>query len=209
MTLATDYALAGVTGWFAWSLYRAREAQAARSIWAAAFTALALGAALGGTYHGFAAAFAEGALYLLWTTTVLAVGIGTFGMVVGSAIATTTGAPRKLVVFVAIAKLVAYSAWMIGHDDYVFVIADSGIAIAIVGALHACAALRHRERASLWMLGGVTVSVLAAAVQASSFSLHRHFNHNDLYHVIQIVAMWLFYRGALQLRDRSMLKGTE
>jgi hypothetical protein len=49
----------------------------------------------------------------------------------------------------------------------------------------------------------VGVSVLAAGVQASGFTLHRDFNHNDLYHVIQIAAMILFYAGAKGLRDRS------
>jgi hypothetical protein len=31
-TLLTDYALAGVTGWLAWLLFRAREGQRARSL---------------------------------------------------------------------------------------------------------------------------------------------------------------------------------
>jgi hypothetical protein len=39
------------------------------------------------------------------------------------------------------------------------------------------------------------VSVLAALVQQSGLTLHRNFNHNDLYHVIQLVALWLLYRG--------------
>ena len=39
-TLLTDYALAGVTAWLAWSLFRAREGQRARSLWALAFAAL-------------------------------------------------------------------------------------------------------------------------------------------------------------------------
>jgi hypothetical protein len=30
---------------------------------------------------------------------------------------------------------------------------------------------------------------------ASGIALHPHFNHNDLYHVVQIAAMLLFYRG--------------
>lgn len=45
--------------------------------------------------------------------------------------------------------------------------------------------------------------MLAASVQASGFALHRHFNHNDLYHVIQIAAMVLLFVGARQLRDRG------
>jgi Family of unknown function (DUF6962) len=31
--------------------------------------------------------------------------------------------------------------------------------------------------------------------------LQRHFNHNDLYHVIQMVGMYVFYKGAILLRD--------
>jgi uncharacterized protein DUF6962 len=44
------------------------------------------------------------------------------------------------------------------------------------------------------------VSVIGGAVQASGFDLHPHFNHNDLYHVIQIAAMVLFYRGVTKMR---------
>ena len=43
-------------------------------------------------------------------------------------------------------------------------------------------------------------ALAAAAAQASGFDLHRHFNHNDLYHVVQIAAMVIFYRGARLMR---------
>jgi hypothetical protein len=62
--------------------------------------------------------------------------------------------------------------------------------------------------ASFAMLAGSAFAVLsgrlsvgAALVQASGFALYRHFNHNDLYHVIQIAAMVLLYRGARRLTD--------
>ena len=202
-TLLTDYALAGVTGWLAWSLLRAREGQRARSFWALAFAALALAAALGGTWHGFAPAFAEIAVILVWKATVLCVGIASFGMLAGSAFATTAGSVRKSLLAIAAVKLAIYSGWMIGHSEYIYVIADTGLATAAVAALHGWFAARDRDRASHWILAGVGVSVLAAGVQASGFALHRHFNHNDLYHVIQIAAMILFYAGARRLRDRS------
>jgi hypothetical protein len=83
---------------------------------------------------------------------------------------------------------------MLSHREFVFVIIDTGIAFAAVAALHL-----WRWNAAL--LAGVAVSVAAGLVQASRFALHEHFNHNDLYHVIQIAAMALFYRGALRLND--------
>jgi hypothetical protein len=200
-TLLTDYVLAGVTAWLAWSLFRARGGQRARALWALAFAALALAAALGGTWHGFAPSFAAIAVVLVWKATVLCVGVGSFGMLAGSAMSTTAGNARKALLAVAAAKLAVYSAWMVGHSEYIYVIADTGTALVLVAALHLRSAAR--DRASRWILAGVGVSVLAAGVQASGFALHRNFNHNDLYHVIQIAAMILFYAGARRLHDRS------
>ena len=48
------------------------------------------------------------------------------------------------------------------------------------------------------MLGGVLMSLVAAIVQQAGWDLHRWFNHNDLYHAIQAVAIWMFYRGAMR-----------
>ena len=140
-------------------------------------------------------------MILVWKATVLCVGIASFGMLGGSAICATAGNARKMLLAVAAAKLAVYSAWMVGHSEYIYVIADTGAALALVAALHLRSAVR--DRASRWILAGVGVSVLAAGVQASGFALHRNFNHNDLYHVIQIVAMILFYAGAGRLRDGS------
>jgi hypothetical protein len=39
--------------------------------------------------------------------------------------------------------------------------------------------------------------VIGAIVQQQRLALHQHFNHNDLYHLIQIAGLWLLYRGGL------------
>jgi hypothetical protein len=122
-------------------------------------------------------------------------------MLAGSAFAATTGGVRKSLLVIAAVKLAVYSGWMVGHSEYIYVIADTGTALILVAALHLRSAAR--DRASRWILAGVGASVLAAGVQASGFALHRHFNHNDLYHVIQVAAMILFYAGAKRLRDRG------
>lgn len=209
ITMLTDYALAGVSGSLGWLLFRARENQASRSYWAMALAALALAAALGGSYHGFAPMLSISLHDLLWKVTVLTIGFASFGMLVGSATAVAKAHPRKLLLAFAAAKLALYSGWMLAHDEFIYVIADSGITMAIVAALHGWSAMRRRDIASRYMLGAVFVSLLAAGVQASRFAIHEHFNHNDLYHVIQIAAMALFYIGAGRLRDRSKHGETE
>jgi hypothetical protein len=188
MTVLTDYALGGVAAWLSILLFR--NPQASRRLWALAFAALAAAAFLGGTWHGFLHSA------LLWKATTLSAGLASFGMVAGSAYAVFSGQLRAFILTAALAKLVVYSAWMLGHDAFLYVVIDTGIAFIVVAALH------------LWkwngpILAGVAVSIGAALVQASGFKVHEHFNHNDLYHVIQIAAVVLLYRGARRLADRS------
>ncbi|HWM40887.1 MAG TPA: hypothetical protein VNP36_00490 [Burkholderiales bacterium] len=188
MTMATDYLLGGVTAWLAALLFKASASQKSRTFWAIAFAALAVAAFLGGTWHGVVRN------NLLWKATLLAAGAASFAMVVASAIATSSGAARQVIVTMALAKLAVYSAWMLNHNAFIFVVIDTGVAFAVVLGL-------HLWRFNGWIVTGVAVSVAAALVQASGLALHEHFNHNDLYHVIQIAAMALFYRGARRLSD--------
>ncbi len=181
VTLLTDYALGAVSAWLGLRLSRFSR------FWGIAFLALALAAFLGGTWHGLLQSD------LLWKATVLSVGIASFGMVAGSAVLTTKGMLRTTLIAFAALKLLLYGAWMLFHDDFIWVVLDTGSALALVGAL-------HLWRFNGWMLAGVAVSVAAALAQASGMALHRHFNHNDLYHVIQIAAMLLFYRGLSEER---------
>ena len=176
VTVLTDCLLAAVCFFLGARLTRRS------SLWALAFIALGTAALLGGTWHGF---WQSG---LLWRTTTLAVGVASFGMVAGSAVATTHGALLRLLLGFAAVKLAVYSLWMLRHDDFIWVVADTGIALVVVALLYAC-------RFNGWMLAGVAVSITAGLLQASGVALHTHFNHNDLYHVVQTLAMFVLYKG--------------
>jgi hypothetical protein len=90
--------------------------------------------------------------------------------------------------------LVIYAGWMLFHDEFIFVVIDTAIGFAVVAALHVW-------RWNGWILLGIAASVAAALVQAARLAPHPSFNHNDLYHVMQIAAMVLLYRGARRLTD--------
>jgi hypothetical protein len=158
-TVITDYVLGAV------SISLSLRLMDASRFWALAFFALGLGALLGGTWHGFWQSD------LLWKATTL-----------------STGKLRAGLMAFAVVKLFAYAAWMLQHDDFIWVVTDTASALLVVAILHAW-------RFNGWILLGVAVSILAGLAQASGFALHQRFNHNDLYHVLQIAAMFLFYRG--------------
>jgi hypothetical protein len=192
MTLATDYLLAAAAAVIGFVVLRTAGGQDARRWWGIAFIALALGAALGGTHHGFR-------LEALWKPTLLVLGVASAGMVAGSALATAPGMWRIALIALAAAKLAVYWTWVWRDDRFIWAVADTGSAFALVALLHL---LAWRRPGSRWIVAGVGVSIAAAAVQASGLDLHRNFNHNDLYHVVQLAALLAYYRGVRVLTDR-------
>ena len=178
MTLVTDYLLAVAAAFFArklWSVHR---------LWALAFAFTALGSFLGGTYHGLLQSPA------LWKAVVFSIGIASFFLLAGSG--------RALAV-IAVVKLVTYCSWMIFHDGFEWVIVDYGVTLLLAGV----AALVRRDGSASWVWGSIGVSVVGALVQQGGWAPHRHFNHNDLYHVIQLVALWMLYRAALAMKSAT------
>ena len=191
MTVVTDYILAAAAAAFGVRLWRAGN-----RLWALAFFATATASLLGGTYHGLA-------YQPLWKPTVYSIGLASLFLLAGLG---------RAFAVAGIVKFAIYAVWMATHDDFVYVIADYGITLFVVGVFAAAWWLRARAPFAPWVLGSILVSVVAAAVQQSGMSLHRHFNHNDLYHLIQIGGLWLLYRGGVLLttwsRDRSMSRPT-
>jgi len=202
-TMITDFALGAVSAVLGWRLYRSAREERARKCWGLAFGALAISAVLGGLHHGFAAVMTQATFAISWKVTVFAIGVFSFGMTAGSVLGTTRGAVRAGLLIIAGAQLVVYAAWMLTHDAYGYVVLDTAIAMATLLLLHGWFAVSHRDEASYWALAGIAVSAVAAAVQYHHVALHEHFNHNDLYHMIQIAAMALFFKGGKLLRDRT------
>lgn len=209
MTLITDWLLAIVVFWFALRLVllgRERGEWAVR-LWAGSFFAAATAAAAGGAWHGFHLHLAPLAAFFLWKMTLFALGAASLFLFASAAFATLRGSARRALLALALVKTLLYAGWMAGHDDYRFVIYDYGSAMVAVLLLQ-LPGLFRRLPAARWIAAGILLSFAAAAVQAMRLAPHPHFNHNDLYHVIQLGAFWLLYRGGRELRDRAVHTST-
>ena len=100
-------------------------------------------------------------------------------------------------------KFTVFCVWMINHDDFSYVIYDYAPSMIAILLLHLFDMRKNRNPESLWIILGIISSLLGAFLQQIEFSIHTHFNHNDIYHVIQIFSMFLFYQGASHLKDRA------
>ncbi len=57
----------------------------------------------------------------------------------------------------------------------------------------------HRKVGVSSLRKGILVSAIGITLMVAKVSFHKHFNQNDLYHVIQMVGLLYFYRGAVLL----------
>ncbi|MBI5612207.1 MAG: hypothetical protein HY942_03930 [Gammaproteobacteria bacterium] len=205
MTVATDFLLAGGCIWFAAALFRRSGSPVAARLWGLAFAAMAVAAVAGGLFHGFRPHLDAQVLTVLWKLTVYAIGLGGFLMLAASLVAVLRPPLRQWWLALAAMKLVIYAAWMLTHNEFRYVIYDYAPSLLGVLILHILAWSRHAPGAH-WMVAGALGSFAAGAVQLSGLRLGEYFNHNDLYHLAQLVAFGGFYLGACGLGERHPLR---
>ena len=78
----------------------------------------------------------------------------------------------------------------------------AGGAVAFVVAAIHCADIRREDHTVDWLAASIAVTLAGLTVQQSDFPRGLFFNHNDVYHVIQIGALYLLFRCARTTRDR-------
>lgn len=204
--MLTDYVLAVLTLYFAVRLLKVGQSEQQNSVrlWGGAFITTAIAAVAGGTSHGFALYLGEVAKVAIWKTTVYAIGLASFFMLSGTIISSVSPKISRWLLAATVLKFLVYAVWMVTHNDFRYVIIDYVPAMFGVILLQLYAFVSRRDKSVGWIIAGVLVSFVAAGIQQSGFTIHQHFNYNDLYHVIQMGAIYLLFRGAFLLRDRSL-----
>ena len=195
----TDFGLALECAAFAAWLHRRGSANAPLRPWFVAFfAALGLAALLGGITHGFLAD-PQSLLYrVIWSATLLAIGVAALaGWVIGAGLMLSETAARGVTV--------AAGAAFVGYVAVVLLVSQAFL-VAVVNYLPAAAFLlvafivaylRRRDRFLLAGIAGLALSFAAAAVQQGGMGLHPlYLDHNTLYHLIQAFALFLIFLAA-------------
>jgi len=203
MTMITDYLLGGWTFYLAFKLIRKGMRVSQRSIilWGLSFVATGIAALIGGTSHGFALYFGTMTKAVIWTATLISIGFASL-FLLSSAIITTFKKPlRDWLIAATTLKFILFAVWIVSHSEFKYVIYDYVPAMIAVLTVHVYGKYSRGDKSAVWIISGILVSFGAAAVQQSGFALHEHFNHNDLYHVIQMGAIYMLFKGGILLVD--------
>lgn len=201
MTALTDWILAVIALVCAARL-RVDPPQRSVARWRMAFVAMAAGSIAGGLSHALLLSASQTLLGVLWKVTTLSLGAAIFFMLAATASSRLVSQRARLLTGLAALQLVIYTVWMLGHDAFVWVIVNYASAMLCVAVVHAVTYGRAPV-AARWILTGIGIAALGAAAQALRISPHRHFNHNDLFHVIQMASVLVLYRGARLARDQA------
>lgn len=204
MTVLTNVILAAVA--FVLGA-RLAYAAAAEGVAASGFLALglvstAVAAAFGAAAHGLDPRVDRVQRERCWRGALYVTGLAGASTIASVAYFVTRGDVRTAMLAVAAIKLLAYLARVARRAEFRVAAQDYGVSLAVLVVAAAYAVARWAAPAGPWLIAGVAVSLVAGLVQARRFTLHRHFNHNDLFHLVQIPALYLFYRGGTLLVDR-------
>jgi hypothetical protein len=202
MTMVTDYMITALGVWVGFRLLKRKDADRAVRFWAGALLATGVAALAGGTFHGFQTSIGPVAAAVSWRLTMIAIGAASFCFASAIAFSTLGRRVRNVIVALAVVKLAYYLVWITRHSEFKVAIYDYAPTMVLVLIVQAYVWMKRRDRAAAWIIWGIVISFLGAFIQMQEIGIHRHFNHNDIYHVVQMVGIYCFYRGGLLMHER-------
>jgi len=205
----TDYALALEGVLFLILLPRGQARPGGLRSWFALFFASVSAASLcGGTVHGFFLDMQTLGSVILWPMALLAIGVTTLSTWAIGAKLLFEGRVVRWVLIAAGVQFALYGIVVLCLTQKFWVaIVDNLPAVLFLLLALGLAYRREPHRSLLLAAGGPALTLVAALLQQLRVGIHPvYFNHNALYHVLQAVALFLFFQGGRWLvgaeRDR-------
>src|SRR6185436_10698955 len=150
-------------------------------------------AVAGGTLHGWGPRMGGTPRGALWLLTYGLIGLGNLLILAGAVVAAAAGGLRRALLALVAARFAVWFAFIATKPDFRYVIYD--YAGTLAGLLIFAAWLARRRRpGGGWIAGGVAVSLAGAVIQRGGRGLAPGFNHNDVFHVVQAVGLYLYFR---------------
>ncbi len=215
-TVFTDLILAGMSFYFGHVLYWHAKYHGKNNsygrrysqFWGIVFLFLGFASFLGAVAHGVPHMSGEYPILRgAWPFTVMCMGMVSFYLLLTIAMEYFPR-QRNIIFILAYIKVMAFLSLMFGYPKKYFgefqnvsfnlVILDYAPIMLLLLALNIKDIIKKKSPAAQKMVMGIVVSILGTAVQMSGFTIHQHFNHNDIYHVIQMVAITLMFKAVLR-----------
>jgi hypothetical protein len=197
MTALTDLLLTVFTVVWALSLAKITQeiSDATLVYWSNAYWMTALSAFLGALSHGIGPNLPVKSRAVLWRLTLIAIGWTAFFMLMGTFQNILSADSMRWLRWIPIILIIFYHIALFKRDEFSTAILFYAPVMVIVLIAYSYAYLYLAIASALNVAIGMIISFIAAFIQFKKFGLHKHFNHNDIFHVVQLVGLYFIYLG--------------
>lgn len=205
MTMITDYIIGFQTIIMATLLIINFNSDISRILVAISFIATGIGAFLGGSSHGFKQFFTKKQDSVIWKLTMVMLGIATVSLTLGVLVSSITESLLYFIlVGISILSFIIYTLWIMKHPKFIYIILYYVPSMLMIMIVKIVTLISVQDPSSIYFIMGVLLAFMGAGIQAKGISFHKHFNHNDLFHVVQMISFIFLYIGVLHFNDLAL-----
>lgn len=160
---------------------------------------IGISAFFGGSAHGWKLIMNESKIKSIWILTRLGLGLCTFLFILFALqISNVSDNLYLLILIIGIIQLMVNSYIVFISDKFLFTVINYLISLSLIFVLKLVSYVYSPDIISLWLIGSIGITFIGSFVQVKGISLNdKYFNHNDLYHIIQLPAIYCIYRAVI------------
>ena len=197
-TAITDIFLALAAMFVSVSIFRIgkRVDRTKTHIWSWAFSLLAAAAMIGAIAHGIK--MSTQLNYIIWQPLNLFLGLA-IALFAAGVIYDSKGysIPKSIFILLIISALLFYSITLFIPGSFFIFILYEALAMLFSLVMYSYLWIKKRFLGAKYMAIGILITIIAAVIQSSNISLTLIwvFDHNGLFHIVQIIALYFLFIG--------------
>ncbi len=165
-------------------------------LWSMSFLFLGVGSLFGGLYHGLSLNEATYPFIKnFWPISVFSIGLDSYYMLL-SVVCEFFYSYKKMLYPLAFLKLGFFIFFAVTSGlKFFVVICDYAPVLILLLIMNFYRYLKTKHQSYLQMVIGIIISLLGSFAQMLRLGISDSFNHNDVYHLIEMLALFVMYRA--------------
>ena len=139
----------------------------------------------------------------VWKLTMLGIGFSVFAMLMGTLYYFLPFDSVQYGKWGITAVIFLFTIWIYFDHDLMNAIKLYIPSVIFVMGVMLYGWLGKGGNGALWIFVGFFVTLLGSSFTVTKYGFHKHFNSNDIFHIIQIGGMYLIYRGTMFITNFS------
>tara|TARA_B100000029_G_C17608584_1_gene968411 strand:- start:3941 stop:4660 length:720 start_codon:yes stop_codon:yes gene_type:complete len=172
---------------------------------AGSFFSLALASFLGAIFHGFGPHFRTVIRERVWKFVLICLGLAFFFNLNAAFSVMLSKEIYTIYFFFCVLGLGAFLFQTFKFNGFGHSIKFFTISHLLIIIIFLLLTIQSFDRGYFYILLSCLLTTIAGSLWMTGWSLSKKFNNNDLFHLIQILSIWLIYRGIILINDSHFI----